>query len=167
MTCNYVPNYIFRGCIHNWGTKNEWLIFKRLQMTTLDFYLSYYRNPSLGLATKTRAHKGAGQKWSPGVTFHAPRSVGECEGMNFTLPSEFPLWELDFRWTFNSLEGDCKGQNSLDWRVIYIMGKPWKYMFIKWTWWKIKLCKNFKGKKILFLNHLTKKLCSIGSKCLA
>jgi hypothetical protein len=30
-------NYIFMGCIHNWGTKNELLVFKRLQRTTLDF----------------------------------------------------------------------------------------------------------------------------------
>jgi hypothetical protein len=32
--------------------------------------------------TKARAYKGAGQKWSSGVTFHAFGSVGECEGMN-------------------------------------------------------------------------------------
>jgi len=44
------------------------------------------RNPSLRLATKTRTCKGAGQKWSPGVAFHALRSVGECEGMNFHIP---------------------------------------------------------------------------------
>ncbi len=34
-------------------------------------------NLSLGLATKARACKGAGQEGSPGVTFHAPRSLGE------------------------------------------------------------------------------------------
>ncbi len=32
---------ITRGSIHNWGTKKECLIGKGLQMTTLDFYLSY------------------------------------------------------------------------------------------------------------------------------
>jgi len=32
--------------------------------------------------TKARAYKGAGQKGSPGVTFHVPMSVGKCEGMN-------------------------------------------------------------------------------------
>jgi hypothetical protein len=40
------------------------------------------RNPSLGLATKARACKVAGQEGSPGVMLHAPRSVGKCEGMN-------------------------------------------------------------------------------------
>jgi hypothetical protein len=44
------------------------------------------RNSSLGLATKTRAYKGVSQKWSLGVTFHAPKSVGKCEGMNSHIP---------------------------------------------------------------------------------
>jgi hypothetical protein len=40
------------------------------------------RNPSLEFMTKARACKGVGQEGSSGVTFHAPRSVGKCEGMN-------------------------------------------------------------------------------------
>jgi hypothetical protein len=40
------------------------------------------RNPTLGLVTKARACKGAGQMWSPGVTFHVLKSVKKCEGMN-------------------------------------------------------------------------------------
>jgi hypothetical protein len=43
-------------------------------------------NPGLGLATMARACKGAGQEGSLGVTSHAPRSVGECEGMNTHTP---------------------------------------------------------------------------------
>jgi hypothetical protein len=43
-------------------------------------------NLSLGLATKARACKGAGQKGSPGVTFHALETIGECEGMNPHTP---------------------------------------------------------------------------------
>jgi hypothetical protein len=39
-------------------------------------------NPSLGLATKAKAYKDAGLEWSTRVTFRAPESVGECEGMN-------------------------------------------------------------------------------------
>ncbi len=35
----------------------------------------------------TRAYEGASQEWSLGVTFHVPKSVGECEGMNPTLPT--------------------------------------------------------------------------------
>ncbi len=43
-----------------------------------------------------------------------PGSVGECEGMNPTLPSELPLWELVFQWTPESSRGNFRGQNSLD-----------------------------------------------------
>jgi hypothetical protein len=46
----------------------------------------YCRNLSLGLATKARACKVTGQEGSPGVTLHAPESVGECEGMNPHTP---------------------------------------------------------------------------------
>jgi hypothetical protein len=42
----------------------------------------YYRNPNLGLATKTKACKVTGEEGSLGVTSHAPRSAKECEGMN-------------------------------------------------------------------------------------
>jgi hypothetical protein len=51
-------------------------------------YLTYVKDidldshdPSLRLTIKARACKGAGQEWSLGVTFHAPKSVGGCEGM--------------------------------------------------------------------------------------
>ncbi len=43
-------------------------------------------NPSLTLATTTRAFEGAGQEGSPGVTFHVPGNVRECEGMNLHTP---------------------------------------------------------------------------------
>jgi len=43
-------------------------------------------NLSLGLVTKVRACKVAGQEGSPGVTLHAPGSVGKCEGMNPHIP---------------------------------------------------------------------------------
>jgi len=29
------------------------------------------------------------------ITFQASRNVGDCHGMNPTLPSELPLWELE------------------------------------------------------------------------
>jgi hypothetical protein len=46
----------------------------------------FYRNPNLGLTTKTRACKGVGKKGSLGVTSHIPKSVRECEGMNLHTP---------------------------------------------------------------------------------
>jgi hypothetical protein len=41
---------------------------------------------NLGFMTKARACKGAGWEWSPRITFYAPKSVGECEGMNPHTP---------------------------------------------------------------------------------
>ncbi len=47
-------------------------------------------NPSLGFATKVRACKNVGQEGRPGVTFHAPGNVKECEGMNPHTPKGIP-----------------------------------------------------------------------------
>jgi hypothetical protein len=48
-------------------------------------------NPNLGLTTKARACKGAGQEGSSGVTSYVPGSVGECEGMNTHTPKWAPI----------------------------------------------------------------------------
>jgi len=55
-----------------------------MSMRTLTSFFSgeECRNPNLGFTTKAKACKVAGQEGSPGVTSHAPRSVGKCEGMN-------------------------------------------------------------------------------------
>jgi len=60
-------------------------------LTKYHFYVSCC-NPSLGLATKTKACKGVGQKESPGITFHVLGSARECEGMN----PHAPKWALTF-----------------------------------------------------------------------
>jgi hypothetical protein len=51
----------------------------------------------------------------------------------FTFPNELPFWELESQWTPESLEGDCKGQNSLDWKVLYIIGKLLERNCLKWA----------------------------------
>jgi hypothetical protein len=51
----------------------------------------------------------------------------------FTLPSELPFWEFESRWTPESSEGDCKGQNLLHWKVIYIIEKILKRKCLKWA----------------------------------
>jgi len=51
----------------------------------------------------------------------------------FTLPSELPLWELESRWTSKCLEDDFKGQNPMDWRVIYTIRKLLKPRCLKWA----------------------------------
>jgi hypothetical protein len=72
-----------------------------------------YHNLSLGLMTKARACKGAGQKGSPGVTSHVPGSVGECEGMSPHIPKWAPTLGVEFlmdSWTFRK---QFQGSNSI------------------------------------------------------
>ncbi len=61
----------------------------------------FCHNPNFGLATKARACKGEGQERNPGVTFHAPGSIGECEGMNPHTPKWAPtlgIWvSMDYQ----------------------------------------------------------------------
>jgi hypothetical protein len=51
-------------------------------------------NPNLGLVTKARACKGAGQEGSPRVTSRAPGNVGECEVMTPHTPKGAPILEV-------------------------------------------------------------------------
>jgi hypothetical protein len=60
--------------------------FSLKQERDLEKALSFVRNPSLGLTTKPKACKVAGQEGSPKVTFHTPESANECEGMNPHTP---------------------------------------------------------------------------------
>jgi hypothetical protein len=91
------------------------------------------RNPSLRLATKARACKGVGQKWARESHFMLPRVQDSVKEWTPTFPSELPLWELESQWTFKSSEGDCRGQNLLDWKILYIIGKFLKCKCLKWA----------------------------------
>jgi hypothetical protein len=51
----------------------------------------------------------------------------------FTLPNELPFWELESQWTPKTSEGNYKGQNSLDWRNIYIIVKLLELKCLKWA----------------------------------
>ncbi len=49
------------------------------------------------------------------------------------IQRELPLWELEFRWTPKSSKSDYRGQNSMDWKVPYIIGKLLKLRCLKWA----------------------------------
>ncbi len=51
----------------------------------------------------------------------------------FTLPRELPFWELESQWTPKFLERDCRGQNSMNWVVPYIIGKLLELRCLKWA----------------------------------
>jgi hypothetical protein len=64
------------------------------------------------------------------------REARECGRMwkwTLRLPSELPFWELEFWWTPEPLESDCKGQNPLDYEVPYIIGKLLECKCLKWA----------------------------------
>jgi len=50
-----------------------------------------------------------------------------------TLSSELPLWELESLWTSKFLESDYRGQNPLDWKVPYIIGRLLEHKYLKWA----------------------------------
>jgi len=59
----------------------------------------------------------------------------------FTLLSELPLWELESRWTLESSESNFRGQNLLDWKVLYIIGKFLELICLNglvWPIWTLK-----------------------------
>jgi hypothetical protein len=59
--------------------------------------------------TKARAYKSAGQEGSPGVTFHAPRSAKECEGMNPHTPKGTPTLGVGIPVDFQIFREQLKG----------------------------------------------------------
>jgi len=75
-------------------------------------------NPSLGLATKARACKVAGQEGSPGVTENV---------------KELPLWESESWWTPKCSESNYKDQNPMAQEFIYTIGKLLKLRCLKWA----------------------------------
>jgi hypothetical protein len=144
-----VKNIIIAFCL---GTNNLWPIFQVflwslfLIMLALKDWLKYItqglkvrihhqlrhmldlifvicRNPNLGFTTKVRACKGASQKWAQESHFMLLGVQESVKEWTPTLPNELPLWELESQWTPEFLEGDCRGQNSLDWKGPYIIGK--------------------------------------------
>jgi hypothetical protein len=77
-------------------------------------------NLRLGLATKTKGCKVAGQMGDPGVTSHAPGSAKSVRESTLTFPSELPWWELDSQMDSQNFKERFHGSklNGL-WRFLY------------------------------------------------
>jgi len=73
-------------------------------------------NPSLVLWPK----QGLARLWAKRGSLGVKKNVREW---TFTLPRELPPWELESRWILECSENDCRGQNPIDWRVFYTIGK--------------------------------------------
>jgi hypothetical protein len=86
--------------------------------------------------TKVKACEGANQVWKLGVTFHAPRNVGKCERMNFHTAKWTSILrdgKMESQWIPKFSENNCKGQNPMDCKVHYIIGKILKRRCSKWA----------------------------------
>jgi hypothetical protein len=93
----------------------------------------YCRNLSLGLATKARGCKVAGQVGDPGA-FHMLPGVQRVWGNELShsqVNSHVGSWSPER--TLESSKRNCRGQNSLPWKVFYIIRKLLKFRCLKWA----------------------------------
>ncbi len=72
------------------------------------------RNLSLGLVTKARGCKVAGQEGSMGVMLHALGNARKCEGIDPHTPKGIPTLGVGILVDFQMLESNYKGQNPMD-----------------------------------------------------
>jgi hypothetical protein len=70
------------------------------------------------LALGSRPRQGLAKMWAKSGAQEShvmfPKVYESVKKWTLTLPNELSLWELEYRWTSKFLEGNCKGQNSLD-----------------------------------------------------
>jgi hypothetical protein len=83
--------------------------------------------PRQGLA-KVHAKKEARESH-----FMLPGVLESVKEWTLTLPSQLPLWELESQWTPESSESNYKGQNPLNCKVFYIIGKLLELRCLKWA----------------------------------
>jgi len=62
-----------------------------------------------------------------------PRVQKSVREWTLTLPKQLPLWEMESRWTLESSKGNCRGQNSMAWRVLYIIENFLELRCLKWA----------------------------------
>ncbi len=97
---------------------------------------------ALGSQPKQRGLQGCELRGSPGVTPHAPRNVGKCEGMNPHIPNATPTLgdgvsvdpRIFKRWAITGVKTpeSCK-VITLNLGIIYIIGKSLEHRCLKWA----------------------------------
>jgi hypothetical protein len=107
--------------------------WENIQNTWTKRYHIFYYDSSLGLTTNAMAWKGVGQECNLGVTLTLSRMQKSMREWAHTLPSGLPLWETESLWTPEFSKNNLKGQNSLNWKVLYTMGKLLKLKCLKWV----------------------------------
>ncbi len=99
-----------------------------LDMVTLPSIMTF----ALGLRPR-QGWKCASWECNLGVTFTLLGVRESVKEWVRTLPSGFSLWELESRWTFEFLENNLKGQNSLNWKTPCNIGKILRHRCLKWA----------------------------------
>jgi len=86
---------------------------------------------------KAKALQGCGPRGSRGVTLTYSRECkkmwGSVREWTLTLPRQLPFWEMESRWTPETSESDCRGQTSISYGVLYIIGKLLEHRCLKWA----------------------------------
>jgi len=77
--------------------------------------------------------QGCGPRRMPRNHISCSRECRRMWGMTLTLPSEFPLWELESQWTIKSSKSNFRDQNALYWGFPYIIEKILKHKCLKWA----------------------------------
>jgi hypothetical protein len=60
-----------------------------------------------------------------GVTFHAPKNVRKCEGMNPHTPNWVPILEIEVPMDSQIFNGRLKGLKRIYLKNIYAIGSSW------------------------------------------
>jgi len=88
---------------------------------------------ALGSRPRQRGCKGAGQEEARESHHILPGVQESVREWTLTLPRQLPLWEMESRWTPETLESDFRGQNSMACGVFYIIEKLLKRRCLKWA----------------------------------
>jgi hypothetical protein len=98
------------------------------------YWNTWCHNPSLGLVTKARVCKVASQERSIGITYSAPGSAKECEGMNPHTPKWTPILGIKVPMDFWIFKGWLQGSKPIDLKnFLYHWIKLLKRRCLKWA----------------------------------
>jgi hypothetical protein len=115
-----------------------WYIFLKQIMSPHKFWtsllttLKWYKHLSILVATLALG-SWPKQKLTRAWAKREARECGRVWEWTLTLPNELPFWKLESRWTPESSESDCKGQNPSHWKFPYINGKLLEHRCLKWA----------------------------------
>jgi hypothetical protein len=101
------------ACFHT-ANANAIKMFHNVTYMLQVLFMCWVGVTTLALGSQLR-QKGVARLWAKrksGVMPHTPKSARSVREWALTLPRQHPKRELESRWTLETSESDCKGQNS-------------------------------------------------------